>query len=150
MRSVCVSIAALAIGAGYPPAVSRAADPPAISRAEKPDARAALRPLLDAIRQVESGGRANPPDGDGGRAIGPYQIWRVYWIDARLPGDYQDCRRADYAERVMLAYWARYCPRALEARDFETLARVHNGGPSGARKAATVKYWRKVQSQLGR
>ena len=39
-------------------------------------AQANLRPLFDAIREVESGGN---PDavGDGGRSIGPYQIqWR--------------------------------------------------------------------------
>src|SRR5690606_22841719 len=36
--------------------------------------------ILYGIRQVESGGRENPPDGDDGLAIGPYQIHRAYWI----------------------------------------------------------------------
>ena len=108
-----------------------------------------LRPLFDAIRQVESSGRANPPDGDGGKAIGPYQIWRVYWIDARMPdGTYEDCRNSAYAERVMLRYWQRYCPAALTAGDWQTLARVHNGGPRGASKKATLAYWHRVKAKM--
>ena len=27
------------------------------------------------VLAVESGGLQNPPDGDGGRAVGPYQMW---------------------------------------------------------------------------
>lgn len=107
-----------------------------------------LRPLLDAIRMVESGGQQNPRDGDGGRAIGPYQIWRVYWLDSKVEGKYEQCRDREYAERVMLAYWKRYCPKALATDDWETLARVHNGGPRGAEKAATLKYWAKVKKHL--
>ena len=39
-----------------------------------------LRKLLDAICEVESG--CDPlAVGDGGKAIGPYQIWMSYWID---------------------------------------------------------------------
>lgn len=108
-----------------------------------------LRPLFDAIRQVESGGNDNAV-GDGGRSIGPYQIQRAYWQDSRVPGRWEDCYRRAYAERVMLAYWRRYCPAALEARDWERLARVHNGGPTGHRKAATAGYWKKVQIKLKR
>ena len=54
--------------------------------------------ILDAIRFVESSGRDDVPDGDDGRAIGPFQIHEVYWRDAAafdpdLGGTYQDCRR---------------------------------------------------------
>ena len=64
-------------------------------------------PLLDAIRQVESGGR--DLTGDGGRAIGPYQIHRRYWQDAvrldpSLGGTYNDCRNEQYARRVVRVY----------------------------------------------
>ena len=40
--------------------------------------------LLDAIRRVETGGCKNPANavGDNGKAIGPFQIHRVYWQDA--------------------------------------------------------------------
>src|SRR5262245_43520697 len=59
--------------------------------------------ILDAIVLVETSGQQNPPDGDGGRAIGPYQIHLEYWQDALaaepgLGGSYQDCRRRGYAE----------------------------------------------------
>ena len=109
------------------------------------------RPILDAIRHVETGSEPDPENavGDGGRALGPYQIHRVYWQDAvehdpSLGGSYEDVRDAVYAERVILAYWDRYAPdwRA------ETLARVHNGGPKGHRKQATVEYWGKVSRRM--
>ena len=50
--------------------------------------------LLAAIRQVESHGN-DKAVGDGGKAIGPYQVWRGYWQDAvefdkTLGGSYQD------------------------------------------------------------
>jgi len=48
-----------------------------------------------------------------------------------------------------MGYWRRYCPAALEAGDWETLARVHNGGPVGARSKATLAYWRKVKAAMG-
>lgn len=107
-----------------------------------------MRPLLDAIRAVETGGHADPENavGDGGASLGPYQISRAYWSDSRVPGRYEMVRDRAYAERVMIAYWKRYCPRG----DAQTMARVHNGGPRGPRKAATLNYWRKVQRELSR
>lgn len=109
--------------------------------------------ILAAIRFVESGDRRDVPDGDGGRAIGPYQIHRVYWQDAtefapELGGSYRDCRQRDYAERVIAAYMERYAPAAWRRGDAETIARVHNGGPHGASKAATDGYWRRVRMRL--
>ena len=65
--------------------------------------------LLDAIRQVESSGN-DAAIGDGGKAIGPYQIWRVYWIDAcefdpsLKSRPYEACFEPDYARRVVIAY----------------------------------------------
>ena len=110
--------------------------------------------VLRAIRQVETGGCADPANatGDGGRAIGPYQIHRVYWQDAveydpSIGGTYADCRDEAYARRVVVAYVSRYIRSGAEWTP-ERCARVHNGGPKGHRKAATVKYWRKVESFL--
>ena len=107
------------------------------------------RPVLDAIRSVETGGEADPANaiGDGGKALGPFQIHRAYWIDAteRRPDlralGYQSVRDQAVAEQVVLAYWHRYAPRY----DLDTLARIHNGGPKGHRKAATVEYAAKVK-----
>lgn len=89
------------------------------------------------------------PDGDGGRSIGPFQIQRGYWADARVAGRYEDCRRADYARGVMVAYWRRYCPAAMADGDVQTLARVHNGGPAGSRRKTTIGYWMKVKKVMG-
>jgi hypothetical protein len=107
-----------------------------------------LRPLFDAIRFVESGNRPNPPDGDSGRSIGPCQIMEAYHKDGCGCGDYQACRQRAHAEATMIGYWRRYCPRALARGDWETLTRVHNGGPRGHRKAATRAYWHKVRKAI--
>lgn len=109
--------------------------------------------ILDAIRQVESSGREHPPDGDGGLAIGPYQIHRVYWLDATsaepaLGGTYEDCRRRDYAERIVAAYMRRYAPEAWARGDAEVIARIHNGGPRGHQRDATLRYWHRVRAHL--
>lgn len=109
--------------------------------------------ILAAIRFVESSNRADVPDGDGGKAIGPYQIWFVYWQDAiaaepSLGGTYQDCRDREYAERVIGAYMRRWVPDAWRAGEAEVLARVHNGGPRGPQNPKTDGYWRRVRGQL--
>jgi hypothetical protein len=108
-----------------------------------------LTPLLDAIRQVESGGNDNAI-GDGGQARGPYQIHRAYWQDACEYGgvtwsyDEYVTNRAK-CEQVIRWYWLRYAPKNA---NFETLARIHNGGMNGHLKSSTRKYWRKVQKHL--
>lgn len=110
-----------------------------------------LLEVLDAIRVVETRGTPNSgrdSGGDSGRAIGPFQIHYAYWKDAGLPGKYEDCRDIDYARRVVLAYWRRYCPNALAEHDVEILARTHNGGPSGAKRDSTLPFWKKVQKEL--
>jgi len=115
----------------------------------------AQRKFIDAVRRVETGGTPNAGRGalgDKGASIGPYQIQRAYWQDARMPsGTYQDCL-ADhaYSEQVVLRYFRRYAPKALEANDWQTLARIHNGGPKGASKKATEAYWLKVQKEMAK
>lgn len=113
------------------------------------------RVFLDAIRRVETGGLPNAGKGavgDKGASIGPYQIQRAYHADARMTaGRYEDCSTdATYSEQTMLAYFARYAPKALESKDWETLARVHNGGPKGHTKKATLGYWAKVKKEMAK
>ena len=110
--------------------------------------------LVDAIIMVESSGRDDAV-GDKGNAIGCLQIWKVYWIDAtersNIGGSYRDCFKRDYAIQVFDAYMKRYAKEAWtdpEKFDAEKVARIHNGGPRGHKKAATKKYWKKVQKQL--
>lgn len=113
------------------------------------------RKFLDAIRRVETGGLPNAGKGavgDKGASIGPYQIQRAYHSDARMKsGKYEDCSASHaYSEQTMLAYFARYAPKALESKDWQTLARVHNGGPKGHTKKATLGYWAKVQKEMSK
>jgi len=107
--------------------------------------------ILDAIRQVETGGCKNPSEavGDGGKAIGPFQIHQSYWQDAvdfdpSIGGVYADCKNEAYARQIVIAYLSRYCKSWSD----ENVARIHNGGPSGHKRKATVKYWRKVENNL--
>ena len=110
-----------------------------------------LEHIFAAIRRVETRGEANPAAavGDSGRSFGPYQISRKYWLDAGARCDWGDVRKEPVAEKVMLAYWQRYCPAALKKGDAMVLARIHNGGPKGLRKmTATENYWRRVLTEL--
>jgi hypothetical protein len=113
-------------------------------------ANSSVRPFFDAIREVETGGHSDPANakGDSGRSLGPYQITRAYWKDSGVPGSYQMVRKKAYAERVMMAYWKRYCRRALKRLNFQVLARIHNGGPKGAKRKTTLAYWRRVRKKL--
>jgi hypothetical protein len=109
------------------------------------------RSLFDAIREVETGGSPDPTNvlGDNGRSLGPYQISYEYWSDAlykhpEIGGGYRDVKNALYAEWVMLAYWSRYAPDD----SYETLARIHNGGPLGYLWSNTAGYWKKIEQHL--
>jgi hypothetical protein len=105
--------------------------------------------LLAAIRQVESAGNDRAV-GDGGRSRGPYQIQAAYWADGGgRPERYlKDVWNARACERVIVGYWSRHSPAALAAGDWETLARVHNGGPAGAGRRATLGYWARVKDAM--
>ena len=126
-----------------------------LALAVNPPAGFNAAPILDAIEAVETGGHADPTNaiGDGGKALGPMQIHRVYWLDAVehdrslvANGEtYDSVRDRAYARRVVMAYWSRYA----KSWDSQTLARVHNGGPKGATKRATLGYWAKVKAKLG-
>ena len=107
--------------------------------------------ILDAIRQVETGGEKDPANavGDGGKAIGPFQIHYAYWKDAvdfdsSIGGKYSDCKNDEYARKIVIAYLTRYAPNW----DDETVARIHNGGPKGHKRTTTLDYWAKVRKFL--
>jgi len=110
--------------------------------------------FLSAICQVESNCTEGAV-GDGGKAIGPYQIWYAYWKDAveydrSIGGSYRDCLYKGYSEKIVRAYMARYAIQRRLGRPVtdQDRARIHNGGPNGYNKTATVKYWKKVQNVL--
>ena len=97
-----------------------------------------------ALHLVETSGRQGPILGDNGRSLGPLQISRAYFTDSRVAGTYEHVVDLPFARRVVSAYLQRYAPKAWAAGDVETLARIHNGGPRGDRKQATINYGKKV------
>ena len=110
--------------------------------------------LINALIMVESNGK-DDAIGDNGKAIGCLQIWKPYWMDAcersKIGGEYLDCYKRDYAVRVFDAYMKRYAREAWtnpNKFDAEKVARIHNGGPKGYKKTATLKYWNKVKILL--
>ena len=120
------------------------------------------RNLLDAMRQVESGGN-DCAIGDkhlNNKAYGPYQIREPYYEDARqfnpnLGGNFRDVwgEGSDrYSEMVVGSYMGRYATRERLGRDptDEDIARIHNGGPNGYKKDSTLPYWNEVQKELNR
>lgn len=113
-----------------------------------PPAALDTRPILDAIRVVETGSEPDPDHaiGDGGDALGAYQIHRSYWLDAtekdpalRALG-YEAVTDRAIAERVVIAYLTRYAPNWK----LDTVARIHNGGPKGHLRNSTRDYAAKV------
>jgi len=118
------------------------------------------RETLDAIRHVETGTHKTGVGvvGDDGHALGPYQIWSPYWIDARMDyGTHGLClNNKPYSEQVVKRYMLRYsrkCTTRLvngegTLADVERIARIHNGGPKGYSRIATRKYWHKVELRL--
>jgi len=93
-----------------------------------------------ALHLVETSGRTGPILGDNGQALGPFQIHKEYHADSRIAGDYSRCADLAYSRRVVSAYLKHYAPTAWRNGDVATLARIHNGGPNGASKRATLNY----------
>ena len=110
--------------------------------------------FVRALHMVESGGRVGKNMGDNSRALGPLQIHKEYWKDAvsfdkSIGGSYSDCSDLKYSIKIVNAYLNRYAEKALKTNDFETLARLHNMGPSYKKNgAATDSYWAKVNKFL--
>ena len=112
-------------------------------------ARPARRGVLAAMRHVESGGNDRAV-GDAGRSRGPLQCGRAAWNEAcrygRVKWDYDRLAWSyPHSARVVGWYAARW-----GAKTDEQVARIWNGGPGGAKKRATLSYWRQVQKVLVR
>ncbi len=109
-----------------------------------------IETLLDAIEQVESGGISDKV-GDSGRAIGAYQIWKIYVDDAnRILTLQGKGKRYTYEDR-----WDKGKSREMTAiviqhygkGDIETMARAHNCPPKRYSES-TKKYWLKIKNYL--
>lgn len=112
---------------------------------------------INAIAQHESGNKNLPPHNDvnGKKVIGKFQISQAFWQDATnfdktLGGRWEDLQNnPEYGVLIIRAYMKKWVPQALENNDFETMSRSFNGGgPSGAKKTATIKYWLAIKKLM--
>lgn len=113
-----------------------------------------MEKFFDVLAMQESSGlpEGDVKPGDDGNAIGPFQIWHHYWLDATqhdksIGGTYQDCRRRDYSEKIVAAYMDRYCKYVANV---EEMARIHNAGPKGYEKRKNSKYWVSFKKHMDR
>ena len=105
--------------------------------------------LLRAVAQVESD--------NGKTSHNVYQLTPVWVADINR---ITDCEYTlaelvedrGLAESLIIRYWkyygARYEAREGVQADYEVLSRIHNGGPNGMDKSATLPYWNKVKKYL--
>jgi hypothetical protein len=107
--------------------------------------------LLKALSYVESSHRETAT-GDGGKAIGEYQIHKAYWKDATdfdksIGGSYEDCQGdGAYSAKVVRAYMKRYLKSGASN---EEIALTHNRDPNGKNEAGKNNpYWLKVKKAL--
>jgi len=105
-------------------------------------------------------------DASQGPSYGPYQISEAYWKDSMeqlawsgTPSTitWENClSSSDRSDTVIRAYMQRYASEEagrLDAgtatlADVEKIARIHNGGPKGHTKAATLGYWQGAHEGL--
>ena len=109
----------------------------------------ALAPLFAALAQVESN--------NGKTSQNIYQITERFVDDVnRISTEekfvYSDRYDRKRSERMMEIYLTHYCIKYTNETGrlptWETMARIHNGGPRGWSKYATKKYWRRVKRLL--
>jgi len=109
----------------------------------------ALAPLYAAIAQVESD--------RGATSENVYQIRNTYVDDVnRIAGSivysYSQIRSRGKSEGMMYVYWhhwgIHFQKKTGRPVTLEVLARIHNGGPIGWKKPATVAYWNRVAAVL--
>jgi hypothetical protein len=99
--------------------------------------------LLDAIARIESHCDRNAV-GDNGKALGVYQIHRMYWEEGTeilgIDWPHGDAIDPEKARRVVKAYLLYYG----KGKSLLDMARIHNGGPRGCTKKATLPYAQKI------
>lgn len=113
--------------------------------------------FLDAIAIVESRGQLGLKVMDrGSYSYGPFQIKRKYLKDSGLNYTLESLRwdyaRSKAVAKAYLQRYGKYYESLPENRGkratFEVLARIHNGGPTGWKKASTQQYAEKVKNEL--
>ncbi|CAF1013410.1 unnamed protein product [Didymodactylos carnosus] len=83
-------------------------------------------------------------------SCGYYQLKKAYWLDCGSPGGGWETCSANKAcaDGCVRKYMTRYAKKCVGSRTptCQDFARIHNGGPTGCTKAATVGYWNKVNA----
>lgn len=108
--------------------------------------------LLSSIATVESSNNSKAV-GDSGKALGIYQLHAEYVADVnriyKTNYKHEDAFDAKIAKGIVAKYLAHYGKQYEKTvgkpATAEVLARIHNGGPNGWKKDATIKYWCKVE-----
>ena len=111
--------------------------------------------FIDAVIEVESGGDDSAYN-KRERAVGCLQIRPIavrevnrllesYGVDGKYTLDDRYDRGRSIEMFSIMADQVEYCEFISEEEFFEIVARRWNGGPRGARKKSTIKYWEKVK-----
>jgi len=112
-----------------------------------PDKPARLTLAAQAVWYAESNCQLHPPSGDGGRAVGPLQIWRIRVDDCNRIAGY---RRWEYDDRLDLdesiAMFVASCLHYWPEGTIEQWCRHWNGSPTrGPTQTETLRYWQKCR-----
>jgi len=111
--------------------------------------------FFDALQKTETGGQSKPDEavGDKGESIGSLQIQENYFNDAMLHYNkdmdlqktfpelkkmtYNNVKDRDTAQKIVYVYAKKYEPELLQKKDYKSIARLHNGGPTWNRQYDT-------------
>ncbi|KAH3883432.1 lysozyme-like [Dreissena polymorpha] len=107
---------------------------------------------LQCICTQESGCRPlGCHDDVGTPSCGYFQIKEVYWIDCGRPGNsWPECAADKHcSSQCVQNNMKRYAAHGGCPLSCEGYARIHNGGPNGCHKDATLAYWHRLQSHPG-
>ncbi len=113
--------------------------------ADYPDTMDLLDSIVEKLWQLESSGRLNPPDGDGGDAVGPLQLHLGVLKDVNkyfdfnfVPDDRKDLTKSKFIAKAYITMW-------IMENNEEIGVRIFNGGPRGWRSETTDNYWNKYK-----
>jgi len=97
--------------------------------------------IINKLWQIESGRRLNPPDGDGGDAVGPLQLHLDVLKDVNryFDADFAAADRKDLAKSKQIAKL--YIQMWLQKNAEEIAVRIFNGCPRGFKSDLTDNYW---------
>ena len=104
-------------------------------------------PVIYAMMHVESSHEVDPEPGDNRQSHGILQIQQGYIDDVNETFGTQFTLKHTYSVPHAILITRLYNKRYGDGT-WETLARNHNGGPTGYRKQSTVQYWANVTEIL--